>query len=238
MQRVMLLNPKGGSGKTTIATSLASYYASLQYPTVLVDHDAQGSSTRWLNARSPALSPIHGIAAFESPAATTKSWHMRIPVGTERVVVDTPAGVRVSGLADLIRRAHRIIIPVLPSHIDIDAVSRFIDELRMLSCIRSGETEVVVVANRVRTRTLVFKELEAFLFRVSFPFITRFRDSQNYVRVSERGLGVNDLPRKQNRTDRMQWAPLLSWLEGEPVPEMVPQDKRGNLRRESYPLPL
>ena len=236
MQRVMLLNPKGGSGKTTIATSLASYYAATLGSTVVFDHDAQGSSTRWLQRRPAAYPAINGVAAYQNPAGMTRSFQMRVPTGTTAVVVDTPAGVRANQLRDLVRGADNIVIPVLPSHIDIDAVSAFIEIIRQVPAIRDGRTKVAVVANRVRPRTVIFRELEDFLRRLSFPFVARLRESQNYVRSSERGLGIHDLPSKQNRTDRQQWAPLLSWLEGVPVPE-VPRE-RPTPGRETYSLPL
>ncbi len=239
MKRVMLLNPKGGSGKTTIATSLASYYAGKGLPTAIFDHDAQGSSTRWLRVRPRSAPPIHGVAAFETKGGMTRAWQMRVPQGIETVVVDTPAGVRAHALMDMIRSAGRVIIPVLPSHIDIDAVSAFIEDLRKIDSVRDGDTQVAVVANRVRTRTTIFHELEEFLRRASFPFVARLRDSQNYMRAQERGLGVHDLRARQNRVDRQQWQPLLQWLDGEPVPQVEPLRTPGQTaERASYSLPL
>ena len=239
MTRVMLLNPKGGSGKTTIATSLASFYAGIGLATAIFDHDALGSSTRWLRVRPRAAAPIYGVAAFENKGGVTRTWQMRVPPGVEKVVVDTPAGVRAHVLLDMIRSAGRIIIPVLPSHIDIDAVSAFIEDLRKIDSARDGDTQVAVVANRVRTRTMIFHELEEFLRRASFPFVARLRDSQNYVRAQERGLGVHDLRARQNRIDRQQWQSLLQWLEGDPVPEVEPLRTPGQTAaRASYSLPL
>ena len=239
MKRVMLLNPKGGSGKTTLATTLASYYAQQGHPTVLFDHDAQGSSTRWLRVRPKTMVPIHGITAFENKSGMTRAWQMRLPPGTERAVVDTPAGVKAATLIDMIRSASQIVIPVLPSHIDIDAVSSFIEDLARIDSVRDGDTKVAVVANRVRTSTVIFHELEEFLRRVRFPFIARLRDSQTYVRAQERGLGVHDLKANQNRVDRQQWIPLLKWLDGEVVEEPAPLKTRGRTAENaSYSLPL
>ena len=215
MQRVMLLNPKGGSGKTTLATSLASHYAATGLATVLVDHDAQGSSSRWLRVRPAAEPAIHGIEAWRSPAGVTRSFHMRIPGGTERVVVDTPAGFRPPQLLDLIRQADCVLVPVLPSHIDIDAVSAFLGELRRVEPVRCGTTRVAVVANRVRRRTAILRELDGFLHRAGFPFVAKLRDSQRYVRAAERGRGVLEGDPRQVRLDRMEWQPVLGWLGGE-----------------------
>ncbi|MCP5150841.1 MAG: ParA family protein [Ectothiorhodospiraceae bacterium] len=240
MRRVMVLNPKGGSGKTTIATSIASLYAALRLPTVLFDHDAQGSSTRWLRVRPSAMPEIHGVAAYRQPVGVTRAWQQRLPQGTERVVVDTPAGVRAANLIDLVRKADNIVVPVLPSHIDIDAVSAFLDDLAALEPVRLGQTKVAVVANRVRTRNVVFKDLERFLRHVRFPFVTRLRDSQNYVRATERGLGIHDLDRRATRLDRDQWGPLLAWIEDRPVDIIGECEGHEPLSHEpeSFPLPL
>lgn len=215
MQTTMLLNPKGGSGKTTLATSLASCFACGGYATAVIDHDAQGSSTRWLNVRPAAYPTIHGVAAFRTPLGVTRSWAMRVPPDTERVVVDTPAGLGAHHLADLVRKADSVIIPVLPSFIDIDAVSGFLKDLARIDTVRARRTRVAVVANRVRPNTSVVHELERFLSELDFPFIARFRDSQNYVRAGEQGLGLHELQATQTRFDRRQWEPLIGWLKGD-----------------------
>ncbi len=231
MQRVILLNPKGGSGKTTIATNLACYFASEHGPTMLVDYDAQGSSTRWLNVRPSLLPEIYGVAAFENPAGITRSFHLRAPVGTRRVVIDTPAGVRANEFRQLVRPNDCIIIPVLASHIDIDAAANFIERLRRLPSIRDGHTRVAVVANRVRARTLILRELEDFLRRVSFPFIARFRESRHYLRASEQGLGIRELPVNDSAMDCAHWQPLFDWLAGRKVEEPVSTPARTSRRR-------
>ena len=226
MQRVILLNPKGGSGKTTIATSLASYFAAEHGPTMLIDYDAQGSSTRWLRMRPAFLPEIHGVAAFQNPAGVTRSFHMRVPAGTRQVVVDTPAGVRTNEILQLMRPSDRIVIPVLASHIDIDAAAKFIEQLRCLPSVRDGHTQVAVVANRVRARTLILRELEDFLRRVSFPFIARFRDSRQYLRASEQGLGIHELPVQESELDCTHWKPLVDWLAGRKVDEPMPSESK------------
>lgn len=214
MQTVMLLNPKGGSGKTTLATSLASCFACGGYATALIDHDAQGSSTRWLKVRPADYPFIHGVAAFRNPVGVTKAWLMRLPPQTERVVIDTPAGFGAHHLAELVRKADCIIIPVLPSFIDIDAVSSLLEPLSRMEAVRAGHTRVALVANRVRPNTMVVHELERFLSSLQFPFVARFRDSQNYVRAGELGLGMHELHAVQTRSDRLQWEPLLEWIRG------------------------
>jgi len=122
----MLLNPKGGCGKTTIATSLASYYAASGLRTALEDHDSQGSSTRWLNVRPADLAPIHGVAAFRAARGVTRTWQMRLPSNVERVVVDTAAGLDPTQVPEMVQRADFIVVPVLPSRIDMDAAQDFL----------------------------------------------------------------------------------------------------------------
>jgi len=220
MHRVMLLNPKGGSGKTTIATGLASYFAASGWPTLIFDYDAQGSSSRWLRVRPGHRPPVEGVAAYETRAGVTRSWQMRIPPGTERVVIDTPAWIRTPELLDLVRRTDSIIVPVLPSYIDIDAVGVFLDRLRGLEPIRSGDVRVALVANRVRARTVVSKELDEFLSGLGFAHIATLRESQSYVRAAATGLGVHELRTARARYDWCQWQSLLAWLGSLRQPEL------------------
>ena len=150
MLRIMLLNPKGGCGKTTIATTLASYYAACGLRTALEDHDSQGSSTRWLNARPADLSSIHGVAAFRAARAVTRTWQMRLPADVERVVVDTAAGLDLTQVPELVRRADLIVVPVLPSRIDMDAAQDFLELLARAPAVRQGPRRVAVAAHRER----------------------------------------------------------------------------------------
>lgn len=213
MHRIMLLNPKGGCGKTTIGTSLASYYAATGQTTVLVDYDSQGSSTRWLDTRPEQLESIHGIAAFRNYSGVTRTWQMRLPAGADRVVVDTAAGLAAPQVPDMVRRADTIVVPVLPSRIDIDAASDFLTGLAKLPEIRDGSKRVAVVANRVRGHRRTVRELKSFLAEQRFPFVASFRESSNYERAAELGVGIHDLEGARSETDRDQWRPLLAWLE-------------------------
>ncbi len=212
MRKVTLLNPKGGCGKTTIATNLASHYARKRHCTVLIDHDAQGSSTRWLALRSADLLPIQGIAAFKSVAGVTRTWQLRVAPDTEHVIVDTPAGLKGSQLIDAIRGTDAVIVPVLPSHIDRDAASDFIEELLHIPQVRAGQTRVAVVANRVKANTLESRELETFVRGLGVPCIGRLHDTQAYARAGARGEGIWELRRSEAQRERRRWAPLLEWL--------------------------
>lgn len=214
MRRIILLNAKGGCGKTTIATNLASYYASQGRSTTLIDYDPQGSSMKWLSNRSWERAHIHGIAAFQKPrGAMTRAFQMSVPPGTERVVMDAPAGVAGAQLLELVRSVDTIIIPVLPSPIDIHAASRFIQELLLVGKVRSLNIRLGVVANRVKPNTLVFHALQRFLKTLHFPFITQLRDSQSYMRAAENGVGIGEIDEARAKRDCEQWRPLVRWLE-------------------------
>jgi cellulose biosynthesis protein BcsQ len=163
MQRILVLNPKGGSGKTTIATNLASYFASRGDRPLLTDNDPQGSSTRWLKKRKPEQAFIHGIAAFERNSRMTRAWQMRIPTDAAHVVVDTPAAVLAQEMPEITRSADAIIVPVLPSDIDIHAFSKCIADLLLIAKVRRDENRIGVVANRVKRNTVIYQSLMRFL---------------------------------------------------------------------------
>jgi chromosome partitioning protein len=213
MQRIVVLNPKGGSGKTTLAINLAGYFAARGDATVLIDRDAQGSSTRWLRKRQPTQATIHGIATFERDSRTTLAWQMRIPEGTAKVVTDSPAAVDPRMLADYTRDADKILVPVLPSDIDIHAASRCIADLLLVAKIRREENRIGVVANRVRKHTLVYQSLMRFLTSLNIPIVATIRDTQNYVRSAELGVCIHEMKEYVVRDDRLQWEPLLNWIE-------------------------
>ncbi|NIR28083.1 MAG: AAA family ATPase [Gammaproteobacteria bacterium] len=236
MHNVMLLNPKGGCGKTTLATNLASFYAAHGLSTALVDYDAQGSSTRWLAIRPLALPPIHGVAAYRKPAGVTRSWHLRLPGGTQRVVTDTAAGVAVPQLAELVTRADSIVVPVLPSHIDIDAAFDFIDALSRMKQVRAGKPRIAVVINRVRANATIYQQIERFLDRARLAVVARLRDTQEYVRAGQAGLGVHELGGRHAAPDREQWAPLLGWIEKRPEQEFSSRAVASGPARGAYAL--
>lgn len=212
-RKIVVLNPKGGSGKTTVATNLAAYYASAGFSTVLVDHDPQASSSRWLRKRVPHLAAIHGIHAFEKNPRVTRSFLMRLPVGTERVVVDTAAAVSAQDMPELVRDADAILVPVLPSDIDIHACSKCIADLLLVAKIKRREHRIGVIANRARRNTVVLQTLLRFLGSLEIPVVTTLRDSHNYLRAAELGHGLHDMKNYLVRDDVATWQPLVDWLE-------------------------
>jgi len=213
MNRIVVLNPKGGSGKTTLATNLASYFASHQQKPVLMDFDPQGSSLRWVRKRQPAQPAIHVIAAFENDPRVTRSFQLRIPERTTHVIVDTPAAVEPRLLPELTRDARKIIVPVLPSDIDIHACSRCIRDLLLVAKIRREDNRIGVVANRIRRNTLTYQSLIRFLKTLGIPIVATLRDSQNYLRAAELGVGVHEMKSYIVSQDVEEWRPLIEWLE-------------------------
>jgi chromosome partitioning protein len=221
MQKIVLLNPKGGSGKTTIASNLASYFAVSGLRPTLMDLDAQGSSTRWLSKRAKGQAPIHGIAGYERNSRVTRSFAMRLPLDTERLIVDTAAALESQRLPDITRNATAVLVPVLPSDIDIHAATKCISDLLLIAKIRRDEQRIAVIANRVKKHTLVYKSLMKFLETLNIPVIATLRDSQTYIRAAESGVGIFEMKPYLVREDLDQWLPLLGWL-GQRTPLEIP----------------
>ena len=204
MRHIMILNAKGGSGKTTIAINLASYLASQGNAVGLADFDPQGSSLAWLEQRPAARAAITGIAAF------TRGY--RTPRNLDYLIMDAPAAVHGKDLTALLRKAETIIVPVLPSPIDMRAAGDFIAELKKSGRIANKQARVALVANRTREVTRIYGELDSFLRKQRIPVLTHLRDSQNYIRAAERGLGIFELAPSATRIDREQWQGIIRWI--------------------------
>jgi chromosome partitioning protein len=223
MQKIIVLNPKGGSGKTTVAINLASHFAVQGRRPTLMDMDAQGSSTRWLSKRGMEHAAIHGIATYERNSRVTRSFALRIPQGCERVIVDTPAALDPQRMPDITRDAHAIVVPVLPSDIDIHAAAKCITDLLLVAKIPRHEQRIGVIANRVKKNTVMYRALMRFLQTLDIPILTTLRDSQNYVRAAENGIGIFEMKPYQVKEDLEQWLPLLGWLaQKEPAADINP----------------
>ena len=214
LRRILITNSKGGCGKSTITTNIASHYAKRGLNVRLFDHDSQSSSLSWVDRRPDTLIPIHGVdASKNADHRFTRSWQLRIPSDTDVAVIDTPAGGDVAELSSLIQFNDSVLIPVLPSPIDIHATAHFIKELMTIGKTRNRMVRLAVVANRVRKNTIMYHALERFLFSLNIPFISSLRDTQLYTRAFELGVGVEELNSPRVRIDKEQWAPIVRWLE-------------------------
>ena len=212
MQRIVVLNPKGGSGKTTLAITLAAYFAQRGDQPVLIDHDPQGSAARWVRKRQPHQPPIHLIAAYEKDARVTRSFQLRIPAGACRVVVDTAAAVEAQRMSEFTATADKILVPVLPSDIDIHACTRCISNLLLVAKVRRADNRIGIVANRVKRNTLMYQSLLRFLDTLDVPLVGTLRESQNYIRSAESGLGLHEMKGSLVAEDLEQWQGILEWL--------------------------
>lgn len=210
MRTILVLNAKGGSGKTTLATNIAGFFADRGANVALADFDPQGSSLDWLAARPPERPAIRGIAAAEHG--------LRIPAATEVCVIDAPSRTHGDGLTSLVRRAHTVVVPVVPSPLDLRAAERFLEELFSLRAVERGDVKLATVANRAREGTHAASELGAYLDGIKLPagrklpFLATVRASVNYLRAAERGLSIFEFAPMATLHDREAWVPLTRWL--------------------------
>jgi len=204
MRTIMVINAKGGSGKSTIATNLASYYAAQGENVSLVDYDPQGSSLAWLKARPVNRPKIQGIDGTRETVHPSR--------GTGYMIMDAPASVHGAVLNKLVRHAHTFIIPVLPSPIDMRAANDFIKEIRDTGLIASKKGKICLVANRGRDNTKIFWRLDDFLDHMREPYIAAFSDSMHYVRAADMGLGIFEMAPAATALLRSEWQPLIDWL--------------------------
>lgn len=206
MRHVMVMNSKGGSGKSTLATNIACYFASEGSKVVMADYDPQRSSLDWLALRPDDLPRIGGVPAFDEGLRN-------VPRDTEVLVIDAPARTHGSEMNELVRRAETIIVPVMPSPIDMKACAHFMEELLELGKVQRQQARLGLVANRVRENTLAFEELDQYLGKLKVPYLGQLRQSTNYLRAYQRGMGVFELPEYLAGPDWEQWKPITKWLE-------------------------
>ncbi len=212
LNKIVVLNPKGGCGKTTLVTNLAANFAADGEMPAVMDYDPQGSTMRWLEKRPADCAPVYGIAAFKQKMHVTRSWQLRVPAETSTLIIDSPAGVSHDDLRNLTQDATSILVPVLPSAIDIHAASRCIADLLLVAKVDRRDGKLGVIANRTRRNTRSFASLMRFLDSLGIPVVGILRDSQHYVRAAEEGLGVCELPGKRAEQDTEQVARIVSWL--------------------------
>ena len=206
LRKIVVLNPKGGCGKSTLATNLAGYLAKQGNSVAIMDFDPQRSSLDWLEAREDydGVPIIEGVDAVAGEARAGR--------GTDIALLDAPSGIYGSEMTHLLRRANTLLVPVLASPIDMRAATRFIAELLNSGRIARGQTRIGLIANRVRENTRIYHELETFLSEYDIPLLTHLRESQNYIRAAETGLGIFELAPSQVAADVVQWDPVIEWL--------------------------
>lgn len=218
MKRIIVLNAKGGCGKTTLATNIASGYAIRGFKTALIDYDPQGSSMQWLRARAPSLPPIHGVAIHDaSRVPLAGAWQLKVPRDTQRVVVDTPAGLRAMDLTGRITVDDVMLVPIQASAIDIRATADFIRDLLLVARLRPQERRLAIIGNRTRPGAAL-QVLKGFLENLQIPVLDHLRDATIYGAAAEQGLGVGELPPQQSRRVAGVWQAILNWLEGGAAP--------------------
>ncbi len=203
MPVVVVANPKGGVGKSTLSTNIAGYFASRGHPVMLGDADRQQSSRLWLGLRPANARPIQPWEVGEDRVA-------KLPKGVTHVVLDTPAGLKGSRMKDVLDHADKVIVPLQPSVFDIFATRSFLDEIKSHS--HKG-MQVGIVGMRVDARTLSADKLRAFVESLQLPVLGYLRDTQNYIHLAAHGLTLFDVAPSRVEKDLEQWQGICRWLD-------------------------
>ena len=204
MPVVVVANPKGGVGKSTLSTQIAGYFASQGRAVMLGDADRQQSSKLWLSLRPDTARPITSWDLGADQIA-------KPPKGTTHVVLDTPAGLHGKRLREILKRAHKVVVPLQPSVFDIFATQDFLNELA--DSARAAKLDIGIVGMRVDERTRAAEQLRAFVQATGLPVLGYVRDTQNYVQLAARGLTVFDLAPERVARDIAQWQAICRWLD-------------------------
>ena len=207
MKAFLVANPKGCSGKSTLATNLAGYFANKGGDVMLGDIDRQQSSREWLAIRPFALPTIETWEIGPDKIA-------RPPKGTSHVVLDTPAGLHGKMLDRVLKLSTLVIVPVQPSMFDMLATRHFLTELLAEKAVRKGKADVAVIGMRVDARTRAAGELEKFFATFDLPVLAYLRDTQVYVQATAAGMTIFDLPPSRAERDIEQWQAIIAWAEG------------------------
>ena len=200
MKTILIANPKGGAGKTTLSTNLAGYLAAHGENVFLWDLDRQKSALHWLSQRPAHLPTI--LRLDNAKEKSGKGW----------LVLDSPAGLHGEKLSDLLKRVEKIIVPIVPSSFDLAATKLFLSELAEEKAVRKGKAFVAIVGMRVDARTRAAEKLDEFLAPIDLPVLTHLRDTQNYVAAAFDGKSIFDMAPSSVAQDVMQWQPIIKWL--------------------------
>jgi chromosome partitioning protein len=215
MNTTLVMNPKGGSGKTTITLNLASYFASLNVPTTVMDYDPQGSSLNWLRLRPPHANRIHGANAAKPKGTRLRSMAMYVPSDTHQLIIDAPAGASGTLLQEMLDRAHCVIVPVPPSAIDLHATANFIREVLHSAKIQARCLPVAIVANKVRRSMPRYQPLDWFLESLELTLTARLIDSDVYLKAVEAGYGIFEMAPSVAAAECQQFMPIAEWVENQ-----------------------
>lgn len=206
MRTVLVASSKGGAGKTTMSTNLAAHFALDRKRTALVDADRQKSSTHWCEKRAgmaTAVLPVDG---------TRRNWEKQLPDDAQRIVIDAPAGAYADELAAFLELADAVVVPILPSTIDLEAAVPFLNTLAVHPRVKKGKVRVGLVGNRLKPWTSASQQAMAQLKSWPYPLVAELRDTQAYVLMVALGKSVFDYHSEQIRSHQEDWAPLLKWL--------------------------
>ncbi len=204
MPVIVVANPKGGAGKSTLSTQLAGYLANQGHAVMLGDMDRQQSSRLWLGLRPADAAPIRGWDM-------TGEDGVKPPKGTTHVVVDTPAGLRGKKLSSVLRVAHRVLVPLQASVFDLHATRDFLAELAEHK--HSGRAQVGIVGMRMDVRTIAADRLRAFVEATGLPVLGHLRNTQNYVHLAAQGLSLFDVAAPRVARDLAQWEGICHWVD-------------------------
>ncbi len=217
LHKIVVINPKGGCGKSTLATNVASTFARRGAFPTLVDCDPNGFSMRWLEKRTDKRPPIFGIEAYDISDGPAEPISARVPEESKTIIFDLPAAITSGQLIEFTYLADSLLVPVMPSAVDVYSATRFIAELLLNRQLDRRDKKLAIVANRVRRNTKSYRMLQRFLTSLKIPVIAEFRDSQNFVAAMDEGIGVCELPPYRIRNDIGQINALMKWLERRPA---------------------